>query len=435
MDTIHPLNTSFDRFGEYIEGLADLSACSNAGSGWQASANAALDGEPGRELIRLVDLETRREHGAFFTGSTMAEALLQKEKINDRSVVYDPAVGVGDLLVAAARKMGRKKNVSETVKMWNRSLSGTDRIPVFKDGCHTRFSILSKVLHSASRKRNHSISVVTIGDGLSDAESMRQATHIVMNPPFTSVPSPDWCNFASGSVNASGLFVQRAIEWARPGTRVLAILPEVFRTGSRYQRWRDMVSSRAKQLSVELTGQFSEAADVDVFFLRFTICNSSKPRTHRWQRQVGQSRTIADDFNVCVGAVVPYRDPMVGPERRFVHPRNLSAWKTVQRIPEKRRYSGRVEAPPFVAIRRTSRPGDEFRATASIVTGKAPVAVENHLIVCAPKDGRLESCKELLLALKSDITNEFLDEAIRCRHLTVGAVKAIPFTKSSGGSR
>ena len=81
-----------------------------------------------------------------------------------------------------------------------------------------------------------------------------------------------------------------------------------------------------------------------------------------------------------------------------------------------------------MVIRRTSRPGHPFRAAATIILGKAPVAVENHLIVCEPRDRLAETCRALMLQLHTQQVNDFLDQRIRCRHLTVGAVAEIPFT-------
>jgi hypothetical protein len=83
--------------------------------------------------------------------------------------------------------------------------------------------------------------------------------------------------------------------------------------------------------------------------------------------------------------------------------------------------------PPFVVIRRTSSPSDKFRASGTIIAGKKAVAVENHLIVIRPKNSTLKDCNELLKLLKSEQTNNFLNERMRCRHLTVGIVKKIPF--------
>ena len=98
----------------------------------------------------------------------------------------------------------------------------------------------------------------------------------------------------------------------------------------------------------------------------------------------------------------------------------------MRHFPESRRHEGLVYEPPFVVIRRTSRPGHPYRATATVIAGKRPIAVENHLIVCEPKDGKLGTCRKLMKQLKTPAVNEFLNARIRCRHLTVGSVAAIP---------
>jgi hypothetical protein len=94
---------------------------------------------------------------------------------------------------------------------------------------------------------------------------------------------------------------------------------------------------------------------------------------------------------------------------------------------QSRRHEGKVYKPPFVVIRRTSRPGHPYRAAATVIAGKKSVAVENHLIVCEPKAKTLRMCKKLMVQLQTQAVNTFLDARIRCRHLTVGSVAAIPF--------
>ena len=94
---------------------------------------------------------------------------------------------------------------------------------------------------------------------------------------------------------------------------------------------------------------------------------------------------------------------------------------------QSRRHDGKVYKPPFVVIRRTSRPGHPYRAAATVIAGKRSVAVENHLIVCEPKNNKTQAmCKKLMAQLQTQVVNTFLDDRIRCRHLTVGAVAAIP---------
>ncbi len=93
---------------------------------------------------------------------------------------------------------------------------------------------------------------------------------------------------------------------------------------------------------------------------------------------------------------------------------------------ERRKYSGKLFKPPLIVIRRTSSPSDKFRAVGTIIKGKELVAIENHMIVVQPIDGTVASCNQLIRTLKSQETNDFLNERIRLRHLTVGVVKQIP---------
>jgi len=160
------------------------------------------------------------------------------------------------------------------------------------------------------------------------------------------------------------------------------------------------------------------------------IRRAEDKKTHKkkWPApRIKRNTTIADYFDVHVGRVVPHRDKKTGPRHPYIHARCISTWTVVKKFSEKRKHKGLAYEPPFVVIRRTSRPGHPYRATATVIAGKRPVAVENHLIVCEPKNRKLAMCKKLMLQLKTKIANKYLDTRIRCRHLTVGAVEAIPF--------
>jgi hypothetical protein len=77
-------------------------------------------------------------------------------------------------------------------------------------------------------------------------------------------------------------------------------------------------------------------------------------------------------------------------------------------------------------VRRTSSPSDPHRAVATVVLGKRPVAVENHLIVLLPKNKTLRACRQAMRLLRDDSTDKRLDRTMRCRHLTVEAVASLP---------
>jgi hypothetical protein len=246
------------------------------------------------------------------------------------------------------------------------------------------------------------------------------------------VAAPADCKWAGGRITEAATFVIAALERARPGTEILAILPEVLRSGSFSNQWRKRVGQLAEIQLVQPYGIFDDCADVDVFLLRL-VCRSEiqELNPHVWTNIAApRTKTVADFFDVHVGRVVPHRDKESGPLRRYIHARNIAVWMEVSRISEKRRHEGRAYKPPFVVLRRTSRPGDPYRATATVILGTKPVAVENHLIVCEPHDKSADTCRDLMALLHTQRVNDFLDQRIRCRHLTVGAVREIPMVNS-----
>lgn len=265
------------------------------------------------------------------------------------------------------------------------------------------------------------------GDALTEQALYERATHLVMNPPFAKMIAPKDCTWAKGKVNAAAVFMEHAVKHAKSGTQILAILPEVLRTGTRYEKWQQAITRMADVEHLESVGLFHNA-DVDVFILvlRKRKGMATTGKTFRVAQKRKGVRQLGDLFKVSVGPVVPHRDPEEGPLYRYLHAKNATPWVALKQWPEKRYYKGTVFAPPFVVIRRTSRPGDKHRATASLVLGQAPVAVENHLIVCEPLDGRVKTCRNMMKAVKSPKVDAYLNAEMRCRHLTVGVVRALP---------
>lgn len=62
-----------------------------------------------------------------------------------------------------------------------------------------------------------------------------------------------------------------------------------------------------------------------------------------------------------------------------------------------------------------------------LIEGEQPVAVDNHLIVAEPLTGGVARCRELLKVLDGPKVVHWLDERIRCRHLTVTVVRSLPW--------
>ncbi len=429
--------SQFTNYQPYVNGLVDLatSKVTEDTNVWLKKAEIALNGQAGDQLQALVPVQTRREHGSFFTGHELAERLLKHADLTGikHPVFADPTVGASDLLIASARLLGKKKHLAGTIKSWGTQLLGIDQQQEFIQASKARLVLLARSMHEAFNEQDvHWPSVfpnVQVGDALEAKALYERATHLLMNPPFAKITAPEGCVWAKGKVNAAAVFMEQAVQNARPGTQILAILPEVLRTGTRYKKWQQEIARIAEVETVTSVGLFHNA-DVDVFILvlrkRKRALATGKAFESGQTCKTGQQ--LGDLFKVSVGPVVPHRDPQEGPLYRYLHARNAEPWVTLHRRTEQRRYNGTVFTPPFVVIRRTSRPGDKHRATASLVLGRAPVAVENHLIVCQPYDGQIQACQGLMGALSSLTVDVYLNEQMRCRHLTVGVVKNLPIS-------
>lgn len=411
--------------------MAQATAC--AGD-WLSKTNLALDGEPGRNLARLVSLEARRNSGAFFTGSVLAQKAVGVAAARNQSTTFfDPTCGAGDLLLAAANKLPVQPSLSATLDAWGTRLAGCEPHVEFVRAAKARLVLLALQRGAQASNRdpidlNAVLPLIRIGDSLLETTPYAGANWIVANPPYGYVTAPPDCTWGAGQITAAALFFEKCLQNCEVGTRITAILPEVLRSGSRYERWRQMVASRSDVHRVEPYGLFDNIADVHVFILEITKRTKVDNRAADWGTTPKPSNlSVGDLFDVHVGPVVPHRHKKKGPRVAYVHARGLSHWTEVQRLSEKRRFTGHLFQPPFVVIRRTSRPEEPYRAIGTIISSKRSVAVENHLLVCLPHNRTLAQCRNLLVHLKNASTSQWLNTRIRCRHLTVKAIRELPW--------
>lgn len=396
-----------------------------------------LNGAVGAELRKRVPLADRQEMGAFFTGASLrARALGPVVDDLDAVVrVWDPACGAGDLLLSYAASLPALPDLTETISSWEGRLFGSDLQPLFIRAARARLVLAAYDRGARAITGAHAdISAVFPGlraeDSFAHSHRFAEADHIVLNPPYINMRAPAGCNWASGKISAAAVFVSECLAHASSGTRLVAILPDVLRTGSRYRKWRALVAKSSKITRVEVFGAFDPQADVDVFVLEAVIGEIGGQAAIEdtiWNPVTQTSTsTIGDLFTVSVGSVVPHRDPEDGPIRPFLHAKNAPRWGTMLHIEEVRAWNGKVVEPPFVVIRRTSSPSDRWRAIGTLVLGEDAVAVENHLIILTPKLGGVEECRRVLAILQQPSTDAWLNERMRCRHLTVEAVRQIP---------
>lgn len=398
--------------------------------------DAALDGQPSAELRRQVPIEVLRETGAFFTGSAMANLAITaaRLRLTPGVKVLDPACGAGDLLVAFVSHLPCSSDLKSTLRGWGEQVLALDVQPDFVRATKLRLTLAAIRRQSPAPCKelpnlDDLFPGIGLGSSLVEHDVYKQATHILINPPFTSVDAPETCAWGSGKVNSAAVFMDACISRSEPDTRVIAILPDVLRSGSRYAKWRHLFEDRVALRKIQIIGQFDRHTDVDVFVVVGQI--RKKPTSVRRFDWVPRERSgapqVRDKFEVSVGAVVSYRDPHEGAWFPFIQARDLPSWEVVSAFCHHRRFNGKTFRPPFVVVRRTSRPGDKNRAVGTVIRGRRRVAVENHLLVLRPKDRTVASCDRLLAVLKDKEANEFLDRRIRCRHLTVSALSDLPW--------
>ncbi len=389
----------------------------------------ALDGQAAAELRDLVELPARRERGAFFTTGVLRTKVFSTSFDGHCADVYfDPACGAGDLLVEAAMRMPVFDSYLSTVEYWGERLMGCDVEPVFVETAKLRLLLAAADRSGQPPPQEIPEDVfpwVVVGDGLAQKRLAKRSSHIVLNPPFGYIKAPDNIPWAGGRISEAAFFLARVIEYSPPGVSITAILPDVLRSGSRYGKWRSMVESLVEVTKIEIHGVFDESTDIDVFVLHGTRSDSAMDAISWVPEHEGTS--VGDFFEVHVGAVVPHRDPEAGPQHPYIWPRRLPVAGSFDPQGEWRRFSGTTFNPPFVAIRRTSRPGEKRRAGGVLILGDRAVAVENHLLVAIPKDGSESSCLDLIDTLADTRTRDWLDRQIRTRHLTVSATRDIPW--------
>jgi hypothetical protein len=395
----------------------------------------SLNGEVARQFRLLVPLETRRANGAFFTGTKLARQLAKRVMVDllPNAVIADPTCGAGDLLLAIAEKLPIRRSLDKTLETWGERLIGLDINPQFVRVAKIRLLMLALTRFPQARLPSippiqDLFPSIAEADFLSSPKTISRASHILINPPYGEMDAPSKCGWGSGHVSAAAVFVETCLSNIREGTKVGAILPDVLRSGSYYAKWREHIQSSGTEVQVSTHGQFDDTTDVDVFLLQLTKGRQRRSRKICWWRSNRKAHVgkVGDYFDIHVGSVVPHRDPLDGPCVPYIHPRTLPAWGNRQRIGQRRKFDGKLFQPPFVVVRRTSRPGDK-RAIATLVTGKRKVAAENHLLVLSPKNGTLSACVRLVRVLRKDQTDVWLNERIRCRHLTVKALMDLPW--------
>lgn len=369
-----------------------------------------------KALINLVPRNMRQENGAFFTPKNIINCLT-KRLINTHTqemTIYDPSCGAGDLLLAFMKTFQHHNNKINYI--------GRDLHSEFTKATRLRLSTYAEIKNIECPN----LKMIKKGDGLKHTKGISTSTHILMNPPYGRVKTPKKHRWGSGKVSEAAIFVDSMLSLAMEGTYIFAILPDVLRSGSNYKKWRKHITSASEIISIDLFDRFDSSADVHVFLLVLKMTKKGTPQ-EEWHNAKSEQDIIGSHFEVRVGTVVNFRDSHQGIETPYLHSKNITQWSTIKPPDTTRLTDRRTFKPPFVVVKRMSRPEDKYRAVGCIITGDIDVAVDNHLIVIRPHIGGVKKCEELLKHLKKKSTSKWLNERIRCRHLTVGALRNLPW--------
>jgi hypothetical protein len=330
--------------------------------------------------------------------------------------------------------------VSETLADWGERLHGWDLHEEFIQTARRRIVLSALKRHyEISGKFDESANLLKHLNNIKQDDAVtreqKPVDAVVLNPPFTRAPAARDCNWAQGKTSNAAIFFLDALRHVKRAGYIIAILPDSLRSGSNFSKWRATVECHTDVTHIERLGVFDDHTDIDVFLLVAKV-RATGPSRHAvpWWSEPPEGMTVGNLFEVRVGTVVDNRDPHEGESRPFLVARDLPASGRAEIPSRQRLFSGRLFAPPFVAIRRTSRPteGSASRAAGVLVTGEQAVAVDNHLLVAKPLKGGVKACDALVRLLAEPSTNELLDDRISCRHLTVSAIKQLPWSERAG---
>lgn len=393
-----------------------------------------LNGAPYRAFRTAIDLDERRVAGTFFSGRAIASRLAEMLflELEGQGLVLDPTCGMGDLLLAYADRLPLASTLNSTLQEWGQRLAGFDLRGDLIRMTKVRLTLLAKARGGFTDPVldvDDHFPQIRVGDALLETDAPLLADGYLFNPPFGQVVPAKKTTWSTGQVNAAAIFLDELISKRSNVPPISAVLPEVLRSGTRYRRFREHLVALKVGGTCELLGRFDRWTDVDVFA---TLMSSSEAPQLWTSSTASSSGTVGGRFTIKVGAVVPHRHVESGDDKPFLCARTTPAGAMTFQASARRGFSGTLFAPPFVAIRRTSSPSDRCRAVGTVVVGKEPVAVENHLLVALPQTGGVKECRKLLKLLQNERTTAHLNQVIRCRHLTTAAVAGIPWPELDG---
>lgn len=413
----------------YARDLLNQSDEHSESHAYEPYCKEVLSGNITEFVYNTLTLLERREHGVFFSGKKWARKLCEQIDVNKWKRFVDPSVGTGDLLVEVCQSLPLKSNVKKTLASWSNRLLAVDLRESFLQIAWTRIQVVAIERH---REKDPKIPVFLIplpptfkvGDFLSEKVDIRTGDCIIMNPPYQRINAKSDSFVGKGKRSAAAFHVEHAIFEAPKGVGIVALLPDVLRSGSSYKNFRKELRQRLSIEKLESFGEFGRDADIDVAILTGV---TQSPIFAEHVEEISKSAILGDRFKVSVGPVVPHRTLNSGNRHAYLTAKNCIVGSEISEPISFGNFVARLERGPFVVIRRTSSPSDKRRARATLISAQVDFLVENHLLIIKPFSGCVEHCRVLLKVLHDERTDEWLNQHIRCRHLTTGALKALPW--------
>lgn len=380
-------------------------------------------------IYEVLSRSDRREHGIFFSGKDWARILVSQVDTGRWSRFIDPSVGNGDLLVEVCLALPLGESPVQTLEQWSARLAAIDLRLSFLRIAWNRVQSIAFQRHGQKLPEGHSMALPKSfkhGDALQIDLELRPGDCLLMNPPYQRVQLPVNSELGRGKRSAAALHLERMLKISPVGVGVVALVPDVMRSGTLYSEFRKALRSHVDLKRFAAFGNFGAHADVDVAVIVGITSDGSLPKA---EVDPGDCHrvTVGDFFEVSVGPVVPHRNPETGRTLPYLTPHNSPAWEEMERPSERAKFAATAKRGPLVLVRRTSSPSDRERARATIVNYGGEMLVENHLLICTPKDGKIDTCRRLARSLSDPRTSAWLNEQIRCRHLTVASVSRLPW--------
>lgn len=181
-----------------------------------------------------------------------------REPVGNETIVLDPSCGVGSFLAEflhEAKTAICNSTDGEMVLKWNRAMAEHVLVGIDKSERMLRLAFLNLALCGFPVARLHLASALHYGkEGIQRAEFANKASIILTNPPFgAEFQGKDLSDMGliaslgnKTTLNSELLFIDRYIDWLKPGGQLVAILPDSILTNKgSYRIMRDFIKDRA----------------------------------------------------------------------------------------------------------------------------------------------------------------------------------------------